>query len=65
MRIVQEAAVALAVVNGVDRLRHADRQRRGAPQFAAVLVAQVQHLMRRVADWIVGPRRQRILLAVE
>ena len=65
VRGVLETAVALAVPNDIGRGLLANRQRGGAPEFAVVFVANVDHFARPVADRIVGPRRELILLAVD
>ena len=61
---VLEAAVAGAVAGDVGRLRASDRLRRRAPELAGVVVADVDRLARRVADRVVGPRRELVLAAV-
>ena len=61
---VLEAAVSGAVARDVGRVRAANRLRRRAPQLTAVVVADVERLARRIADRIVGPRRQLVLAAV-
>ncbi len=51
--------------NDIGGPRIADRQRRCAPQLAAVVIAQINRLRRIVADGIVGPGRELILLRVD
>ena len=65
VRGIFETAVTLAVVNGVGRVFFADRQGCGTPEFAAVFVAQIDRLARRIANRIVRPWCQQILLAVQ
>ena len=60
MRAVLENAVALTVANDVGRAVFANRQRGGSPQLVTIFVADVNHLTRAVADWIVRPRRDRV-----
>ena len=62
--VVAELRPALAVRRRAARAGHADRQRAGAPQLAVVPVAQVDDVVRLIADRVVRPRRQRVLLAV-
>ena len=59
-----EAAVALAVRDVVTRIGATHGLCAGAPDVAAVLVAQVQRLARGIDDRIVGPGRQQVLAAV-
>ena len=65
VRVALVATVALAVADHVITVGVAGRQRGGGPQPAVLVVANVQHLLRRIADWVVGPRRQRVPLAVQ
>ncbi len=64
-RDVLESTVAEAVTHHVGGRRLPNRQRRRAPQVAAVLVTQVHDLRRCVAHWIVGPRGELILLRID
>src|SRR6266545_5386708 len=61
---VLEAAVALAVPRHVGpRVAHGKRRR--SPDLSGLLVADQDGLARRVADGIVGPGRQLVLLTVD
>src|SRR3546814_8486274 len=61
---VLEAAVAVAVPGYRFAGVAAARQRGRGEQPAIVLVAHVQHFLRRVGHRVVGPRRDRVALAV-
>ena len=61
---VLEPAVPGTVTGDVRRLLAADRLGRRAPQLAAVVVPDVDRLAHRVADGVVGPRRELVLAAV-
>src|SRR5215213_235168 len=63
MTRVFEDAVALPVPDDV-WLALANRQRRRGPDSARVFIAQVDNFTRRIADDIIGPRRQTILATV-
>ena len=63
--VMFEAAVALPMARAIGGCAVADRQRRGAPQKPAVLIAQVDRLARGVHHVIVGPRRELIVATVE
>ena len=63
VRPVLEAAVALPVSHHV--FAGIVAARGGGPHPAIFLVADIQQFLRRIADRIVGPRRQRIALAVQ
>ena len=65
VRSMLETAVALAMPDDIGRGLFANRQRRGTPEFAAVFVANVEHFARPIADRIVGPRSDLILLAID
>src|SRR5674476_753743 len=41
-----------------------DRQRRGAPETAGLLIPKIESLARLISYWIVGPRRQLMLSTV-
>ena len=60
---VLPCGVALAVPDGV-RPAVAGRQRRGRPETAGVLVADEDGLARRIADRVVAPRRQPVVVTV-
>ena len=61
---VLEATVALTMPGDVGRRVLPDGQRRWAPQVTGLFVPDIDGLTGRVADGIVGPRRQLILPAV-
>src|SRR5215470_7427127 len=65
MRVVRESAVTLSMLTSVRPRILADRQQGRSPYQAAILVADVDHLAGRVADRIVRPRRELVLVAVE
>src|SRR6185436_10895250 len=65
VRCVFEAAVALAMSGDIGPSLLADRQHRGTPQFAAVFVPDIYSFAWRVADRIIGPRRELVFAAVE
>src|ERR1043165_2753451 len=46
------------------RLAFANRQWRGRPHAAGIPIAQVDHFAGRIADGVVGPRRQTVLMTV-
>ena len=60
-----EAAIALAVAGDIGRGLLANGERRGSPDIAILLVAQIDGLARRIDDRIVRPGRELILLAVD
>ena len=62
--LMLEPAVARAVMGDVGGILAADRQRRGTPQLAAVVIPNVDRLAGRIAHWIVGPWRELVLAAV-
>ena len=64
VRLMLEAHAALAVTDDV-RLGCADRQRCGAPEFAGLVVSDVDGLARAVADRVVVPGGDAVLVAVE
>ena len=61
---VLEDAVALAVPDDV-RLTLANRQRCSGPDRAGIFIAKIDYFSGRIADSVVGPRRETILAAVE
>src|SRR5262249_15486431 len=65
MRIVRESAVSLSMLTAIRPRVLADREQGRSPHQAAVLVADVDHLAGRVADRIVRPRRELVLVTVE
>ncbi len=65
VRFVLEPTVALAMAGDIGRAILADRQGGRSPDVAALLIAQVDHLARRIGYRIVRPRRQLILLTVD
>src|SRR5580693_6163797 len=60
-----EPAVVPAVPCHIGSVVVADRQRGRAPQIAGIVVAQIEHLARAIADRIVRPGRQLVLAAVD
>src|SRR5262244_1840094 len=60
-----EIAVALAVPRHIGPSLLADRQHCRSPQFASVFIADVYCLTRWVADRVIGPRSELVLMAVE
>ena len=65
VRGVLEEAVAVAVANHVRRAILADWQRGRSPQLAGVEILDVEHFAGTIADAIVGPLRNLMLLAVD
>ena len=65
MRGMLESAVAPAMPRCIGGGVVADRQRRRTPQVAGVLIAQIEHFTWTIADWIVRPRRELVLAAVD
>ena len=65
MATIFEAAVTLAMRRDIARAGFADRQRGGSPHFAGLIITDIKDLSRRVANGIVGPRRELVLLAVQ
>ena len=65
VRRMLEPAVAPAMPRHIGGGVVADRQRRRAPQVAGVVVAQIEHLARTIADRIVRPGRELVLAAVD
>src|SRR6202050_2402781 len=65
VRGVLEAAVALTVAGEVGRTVFANRQRRGPPEFSTIFVAKIEDFAWPIADRIVGPWADLILLAVD
>ena len=65
VRGMLEPAVAPAVPRHIGGGVVADRQRRRTPQVAGIVVAQIEHLARAIADRIVRPRRELVLAAVD
>src|SRR5258708_27794130 len=59
-----ENGVALTMASDVGRAVLANRLRSRSPELVGILVANVNHLTRRVGDRIVRPTRNLILLAV-
>src|SRR2546425_13066762 len=62
---VLEPAVSLAVPRDIGRNLVTDRRRRGPPQLAGLLVAQIQDLARPIGHGVVRPGRELVLAAVE
>src|SRR5258708_23045579 len=56
--------IALAVANLIT-LRFANRQRRRRPGRTGILIANVNHFAGRIADRIIGPRRDSVLVTGE
>src|SRR5437016_11845118 len=56
--------IALAVPNQI-RLRFANRQRRRSPCCARIFVAKINDFAGWIANRIVGPRRQTVLVTVD
>src|SRR5580658_6923800 len=65
VRSVFEAGVTLTVPSDIWRSFLANRQGRGAPDFAALLVAHIEGFTRPVADRIVRPGSELILLTID
>ncbi len=65
VRSMLETAVTLAMPDDVRRSLFANRQSSGTPEFATIFVTKVEDLSGPIADWIVGPRSDLILLAID
>ena len=65
MRSVLETAVTLTMPRDIGRSLFANGQCRGAPEFSAVFVANVEDFAWPVADGVVGPGADLILLAID
>ena len=65
MRLTFEAAVSLAVARDEMAAVIADRRSRRAPEFARVLVLDIDDLARPIGHRIIRPRRELILFTVD
>src|ERR1700683_5100033 len=65
MRGVLEDAVAVAVTDDVRRAILANRQRGRSPQLPGIEILNIEHLAGTVADRVVRPLRNLMLLAVD
>ena len=65
VRVVRESCIAVAVSHHVFATLLANGQRRRTPQLSRVVIANVEHLARRIAHRIVRPGGEEVLLAVD
>ena len=63
--LVSEPGPALAVMHHIFAGVFADRQRGWTPQFAGVIIPDVEHLARRIGHRIVRPGGEQVHLAVD